>query len=325
MKFKMNRLSIALLAASMTAAYSANAYIIDPDGAGGDAAINVSTLDWNVGNLYVECAVGGCADNSPTNLVVGDTLQSYAHAELSVFNDQATTQSTTLGTNYEWTFVTGFQETVSLVAGAGVPGAAGFENILGGNNFFEIYYDDTPNGNQLIGADTMIDGTLILSGSVLPFDLISGTGGGSFTATSAGGDLDQNGADDYLGVTTVTGNGSASFNVDISFIDTDFFIGGDLSSLLLAFNTSQILAYQQTDPSSCFYDGFGIIDGAGGGYGTCTGSAIGTTNGFEDLAPATIFQADANAALPEVVPTPAPIALFGLGLMLLGLQKRKLG
>lgn len=291
------------------------AALIDPDGPGGDAPIEVSLLDWLPGNLRVNCT-SGCS--SPSVIAAGDTLQSYAHGELGSFDDAATTAMTSLGTAFEWTFVAGFQEIVTLA----FPGIASFANILGGDNFFEIYYDPGLNASQLVGGETMNDGTLILSGRVLPFNPITGIGtSGFFAAPAAPVPLDQFGANDYLGLSSVVGVGGAQLSVDVTFAHPDFFLDGPLPRLFLDFTSNQGLPFTTENPSSCFVTGAGaVIDGAGGGYGSCTGSAIGSINSDPgEASPASIFLTDASSSIR--VPVPGSLALLTLGLLLMGRRK----
>ena len=76
--------------ATALAAGSANAFMMDFDGAGGAGALDVSGLDPKVGNLISRCAEGISGNCTTTavdlttgvGVVVGNVLQTYGHAAL---------------------------------------------------------------------------------------------------------------------------------------------------------------------------------------------------------------------------------------------------
>lgn len=314
-----------------SAAYAGDIIQINPDAAGVDPILSVGTMDWAPGNA-VSIGVG-----SPDLLAAAyqnqTAFQTYAHAALGGFLDGngntiggINLNGPTAATNYEWTYATGFLEIVSTLAGAFPNQQAQFQTVAGGDNFFKIYYDATPDSNNLTGAG-FNDGILILSGTVLPFDLASGDGGSSFNTTGgcvptpaglACGDLDTFGTNNYPLIDTPTGNGSANLAVDVTFADPNFFLSG-INLLLISFDTHQNLPYDQQNPSACFHDGTGAqVNGAGGQGTTCTNS-VGAVNGLSG--PNVMFMTDANSS--AVVPEPATVALLGLGLIGLGLARRR--
>jgi len=122
--------------------------------------------------------------------------------------------------------------------------------------------------------------------------------------------LDQSGGNNYPGVQTVTGSGATSLVVVIDSFDPTFFPDLVAGSTLLIANTSQVLPYNQTDPSAKFSSN-GIADGDINGV-----SSVGPTNGISG--PNTVFQADANLAANlaiTAVPEPMSWVLLGVGLM----------
>jgi len=227
------------IALGLGMASSANAITIDPDGAGGNAAINVDALGWAAGNALATPA-GGVVVPTPSGLI-----QIFGHGALSGFVDGAgnTVGGTGLNTAYEWTYVVGFREAAVAVGALN----SNFFITPGGSNFFSIYYQAPRDANNLTGTG-FNNGTLILSGSVLPFDPTTGSGSGTFQAAASNVQLDQfpnanpanndyNGTGGSLNLRSTSGNGSTNFDalVQIGFANPDFFPG--LASTILTVHT----------------------------------------------------------------------------------------
>ncbi len=345
---KMKVLGAAAFTASLALpVFASDTITFDADGTGGangDAVIGA--FDWAAGSTLAE-------DSIPT--AVDDTFDVYSHGTLIGFLDAggdpagAPTGLNSAGSGFEITFISGFTETIesqSSVLADSDDGGDGFG--VGGNdvytidttitladastqnvNFFQVYYDDLSDGSGLKSSSLLgtgyNDGLLILDASVgvvsgnftSTLEFIDVDNSGTFTAGDivTTFDLDQSGnGDDWSGQQTLEGEGATALEADVFYQDYDFF-KDDISALVadLFFNTSNVLPFQETNPSMSFDDGSG---------GTLAPS-MGSINGLNG--PDILFQTDANNSFVKTISVPEPGSMFllGVGLLTLGMTRRR--
>ena len=203
--------------------------------------------------------------------------------------------------------------TVNTATGQGTLTFAFGANSAGvsASNFFYMYAMPTAGDNL---AGTGFVGTApILTGHFVAAGYVS-----SFTANGIANPaaLDAFGTNNYPGVSTILGAGSTVATLVIDGFNAAYFpdlVIGSTSSLI---NTSQNLAFNQTDPSARF------SSNGTTGANIAGVSSVGSVNGINGAN--TIFQADANQSfVVAAVPEPMPAALIGLGLVAFGLARRK--
>ena len=301
-----------LVVASLATAFAAQAsstITFDPTGTPGPAGnLSVGSFDQSPGNAL---AIGASALS-----VVGTSFNLTYQANLGTLinpNGQAFFLNGT-GGNF-FTFVAGFNEVITsnTINSAGV-GTLQFGfgssngNAITASNFFYMYAMNAA-GTDLSGTG-FVGTTPILSGHFVATNYVS-----AFTANGGSGTaLDGFGNNDYTGISTIIGAGSTVATLVIDGFNVNYFpdlVTGATSSLI---NTSQNLAFNQTNPAASM-----TLDGRGA---TTAGvGSVGAVNGISGRN--TIFQADANQSFTTGVPEPLPSALIGLGLVALGLARRK--
>src|SRR5687768_8701190 len=141
---------------------TAHAIPVDPDGVGIDPAIDASRLEWGPTNTLITPVGNASILTHP----LGDVFQLYSQASLSEFQDSSGSPIGSFGSD-RWTYIAGYQQQVVSTIGTNVV----LDTIAGGDNFFKLYFDATPNadvGNGTgYGPDaTNTDPVLILSGTV---------------------------------------------------------------------------------------------------------------------------------------------------------------
>ena len=316
------------LAAAVALTFSvptASAALIDFDwqGNGSEVISNVASLDWTPGSSYTLGGTGSTLTN-------GDRLDTYLHGSLGSFLDQngrPINVNYGLNTNYEVTFTAGFREEVFGITNVVNPVTGQLTQILNfvsvddPFNFFEIYVDDTPDADALSGTG-FNDGIRIASGTVA-----AGGGGNITSAFVFSGDpndpistdpanyplMDQFGPDNWAGVRTNSGFGGSIFSAISDFVDDSFMLPLDENGNVwdgirfdLSFNSSQIVPFNETNPSREFFDK----------DGTSVLADPGTINGINGAG--VLLQVDGNSSFttdPSVVPLPPSIFLFLSGLL----------
>jgi len=280
----------------------ADPIIFDPTGTAGAVGdiTDVNTFDWLPGNAL---ALGSV----PT--AVGNTFDLLFQANLGVLINTGGVPVYLNGTggNY-FTVVAGFGEKVaSLAVTSPSQQSATFDfDPTSTTNFFRIYRNSV-SGDNLTGA-AFTSATEILSGTISGANFTS-----NFNTTGGTQDFDQNGANNYAGITSVVGSGSTSLTVDILSLDSNYFPDLTVNDFISFFNTSQKLAFSEADPSRCLVNLTGTLS-------CITPSNIGPINGVS--AGNIQFQADANQSF-QKVPEPGSLALLGLGLGLVGAISRR--
>jgi hypothetical protein len=287
---------------------------INPDAGGPDPTIQVGSLGWNNGFAIAVNTIAGGAF-----VPAGSIITTFGQGALANFNNAAGNAigGLTLNTAYEWTYVFGVTELVTGSTGT----SATFGSTGAGTNFFEIFYDPSRDSSVLNGTG-FTDGTLILSGTFLPFNAATGIGVSSFTTSGLGGALDQFGENNYPAVTTLAGVGSFNLLAAVTFANSAFFGVTPPSLISITANGFTNLPFLQQNPSSCYTAVAGtnapVIPAVGANTGTgatspCIINTVGAINGISG--PNIAFETrTASAFNALVVPEPGSLALIGIGL-----------
>ncbi len=279
-----------------------------------NGTIDVYSLDWNVGNALAVNSVPVSASPSTNSFDI------FMQATLGGFNDIEGDSIIGTGLNaaYEITVVAGFREIGYTIANS----ATFVHDPTGTINFVELYLDTNISGvgntksNSLTG-NGYHEGSLLLSGHI-----ISSNGGFTIVPNPDGsiptGNLDNFVSNNYPGIGTVVGTGSNNFAAAIDYVDSTYILNAlNLDNLLVSMisNTSQILPYDQTNPSGKFWNGTADIlpnltPTPGNPLYTKVNGFAPTDGNIYDFQ----FQADANSSF-TTIPEPTTMLLLGIGLL----------
>jgi hypothetical protein len=281
----------------------------------------VGSLDWSPGTAYAQ---GGNSFTTVSgNIVSVSSFPLYYQAVLGNFDDLGGHPITGTGLNssYYLTMVVGFSE--SGIGVLGVPADGGFLNFSLNTlapSYVTIYKTSTKpdnlNGTNFTSAQAVLTGTVAPSGFVSNFTAINSL---NPTVTDPYTNLDSfttTGNAAWGNQQTVTGAGSTNLQVNVTGQDFSFFQDPIVQLTVgMTINTSNVVPFNEVDPSLNIYDGFNNteinIPTDGPGLGAVNGAlgALGTGN--------IVFQADANSSF-AAVPEPSTFVLSGLGLLLAG-------
>jgi len=311
------------LALALAGPTQAATIVMDPDGsAGAYSPVAIDLLDVNAGSgIALGLTNASSVGQSSTFLFQANVAAGYF----------GPTQDLQFSANFagadSFTIVAAVTEVIAIKT------ANSFTFALNpaGPNFFQIWADGAPgsgNGNNQTGAN--FSGgtrTLILEGTFLN----NGTFSSSFVADplSNSQHLDQFGCTEGVDCTgPLTRAGDGSFGGDVgnfTTVNLNYFPLG-LPTVRFQASTELHIPFKQVDPTACF---FFFNDPATGdctaGVGTQGVSSVGATNGVDG--PNTMLQLDPNISFTNqaqtVVPEPATMTLFGLGLASAAAARRR--
>jgi len=311
------------LALALAGPTQAATIVMDPDGPGGAySGLAIDLLDVNAGSGI---ALGLTRDSN-----VGDTSTFLFQANVTAGYFGPTQNLQFNGNAFgadAFTIVAAVTETIAIKT------ANSFTFALNpaGPNFFQIWADgpaNTGNGNNQTGTDfsggtkiKILEGTFLSNGSFLS----------SFVADplSPSQHLDQFNCTEGVNCTgPLTRAGDGSFGGDVgnfTTVNLDYFPLG-LPTVRFQASTELHIPFKQVDPTACFFffndPATGDCSASGGTLGV---NSVGAVNG--ESGPNTMLQLDPNISFTNqaqtVVPEPATMTLFGLGLASAAAARRR--
>ncbi len=325
--------------ASQANAFTAGTILFDRDGAGAGGAAPITSLLWFAGNALSVDAIGSTTGAFTTYYQA--TLNSF------VFNPS--------GSSSSFSALAGTEFTVQAIINEQVVDALGGESaeFLTTGGTYNIYYDPTADSNDISGTGYGLgsDGVLILSGNINPGGLGSfdnftieyrnnladltaffiGLGQTPIQAAASAlaligppsaqqvvVPLDGFGTDNVPGTVTHQGTGKSDIEIDVTYINTDFF-KTDITKLTvdMADNAGLSAPFKQGNPSAEVMGNIPVY-GSEGGVPT-NGAACRDGTATCDFH----FQTVATTSFARTVPEPGSLAIAGAGLALMSLIRRR--
>ena len=326
MNFRRTLLAVALASALPFSVASADPITFSPSGGGTSASdlFSFSSLQW-----VVNSAVGV---NSVTAIGngAGSGFTLLAQASLSNFLNSSggVVGGTGVNSTYELTYVVRYNETVATTSGGNT---ATFSSTSATPNFIELWIGSI-DSDPLTGFGYN-DGTLILSATI-----DAATENSNFTVSSTTPvSFDQfptntSGDNNYPGVSSITGTGSANLTGTVTSYNGNYFISAP--SLISLFLSNNLKApFTETNPSICFTqtaggtaqcdNTFANLDSGNGGYNPDLGTFNGAGPQFGGGPDFEFQQTGTSSIRTASIPEPGSLALLAGALLAGGFVTRR--